>query len=194
MILESLLSFLLLYDIRCLLYTLKYICTLHCLSVWSCTSKYAVCFTRSIEDTARAGSLAKYLADGTIDDFWGNVRKMNSGKAIEANTIDGFSGEGDIAVFCGNHFSKLLNANNNDATLKTSLLSKFNKVLYCNDMIIPSSLISEATKKLECDKSAFPDGVNAESIKFAHPSIYALLFVCFSLCFTHGYIYICLHI
>ena len=165
MILESLLSFLLLYDIRCLLYTLKWPTQISdCLSVWSCTSKYAVCFTRSIEDTARAGSLTKDLADGTIDDFWGNVRKMNSGKAIEANTIDGFSGEGDIAGFCGNHFSKLLKANNYDDTLKTSSMSKFNKVLYCNDMIIPSSLISEATEKLECDKSAGLDGVNAESI------------------------------
>ena len=41
--------------------------------------KYALRFTRSIEDTARA--------DGTIDDFWGNVRKMNSGNAIQANTV-----------------------------------------------------------------------------------------------------------
>ena len=41
--------------------------------------KYALRFTRSIEDTARA--------DGTIDDFWDNVRKMNSGNAIQANTV-----------------------------------------------------------------------------------------------------------
>ena len=81
----------------------------------------------------------------------------------------------------------MLKANNYDDTLKTSLMSKFNKVLYCNDIIIPSSLISEATKKLEYDKSAGPDGVNAESIKFAHPRLHALLSICFSLCFTHGY-------
>ena len=61
--------------------------------------KYAFRFTRSIEDTARADSLAKNLADGTIDDFWGNVRKMNFGNAIQANTIDGCSGEADIADF-----------------------------------------------------------------------------------------------
>ena len=50
-------------------------------------------------------------------------------------------------------------------------MSKFNKVLYCNDMLISSSLISEAIKKLECGKSASPDGVYAESIKFAHPRL-----------------------
>ena len=108
--------------------------------------KYAVRFTRGIEDTARADSLAMDLADGTIVDFWGNVRKMNSGNAIQANTIDGCSVEADIADFWKNHFSKLLNGHSYDATLKTLLMSKFNKVLYCNDMLIPSSLISEAIK------------------------------------------------
>ena len=51
--------------------------------------KYSLRFTRIIEGTARADSLAKDLVDGTIDDFWGNVRKMNSGNGIQANTIDG---------------------------------------------------------------------------------------------------------
>ena len=54
-------------------------------------------------------------------------------------------------------------------------------------MIIPSTLISEAIKKLECGKSAGPDGVYAESIKFAHPRQHVLHSICFSLCFTHGY-------
>ena len=45
--------------------------------------KYALRFTRSIEDTARADSLAKDPADGTIDDFRGNVRKMNSSKYLD---------------------------------------------------------------------------------------------------------------
>ena len=53
--------------------------------------KCALRFTRSIEDTARSDSLAKDLADGTIDDFWGNVRNINSGNYIESNTIDGYS-------------------------------------------------------------------------------------------------------
>ena len=52
--------------------------------------KYAVRFKRNIEDTARADSL------GTIDGFWDNVRKLNSGNSFKANTIDGVSGETDI--------------------------------------------------------------------------------------------------
>ena len=54
-------------------------------------------------------------------------------------------------------------------------------------MIFPGSLISETIKKLACGKSAGPDGVHGESIKFAHPRLYVLLSICFSLCFTHGY-------
>ena len=54
-------------------------------------------------------------------------------------------------------------------------------------MIIPSGLISEAIKKLECGKSTGPDGVYAKSIKFAHHRLHVLLSICFSLCFTHGY-------
>ena len=144
--------------------------------------KYALRFTKTIEDTARTELLAKDLSDGTIDDSWGNVRKMNSRNAIQANSIGGCSGEAGIADYWKNHFSKLLNANSYDATLKTSLMSKFNNVLYCNYMIIPCSLISEAINKLESGKSPGPDDVYAESIKFDHPRLHVVLSICFSLC------------
>ena len=135
--------------------------------------KYALRFTRSIEETARAGSLAKDLSGGTIDDFWGNVKKMNSG-----NTIDGYSGEADIAGFW-KHITDC------DTTLNSSLMGKFDTILYSNEMMISNSLILEAIKKLECGKSVGPDGVHAEAIKYAHQRMNVLLSFCFSLCFTH---------
>ena len=66
--------------------------------------KYVLRFTRNIEDTARAESLAKDLSDGTIDGFWDNVRKLNSGNSFQANTIDGVSGKTDISNFWKDHF------------------------------------------------------------------------------------------
>ena len=140
--------------------------------------KYALRFTRSIEDTARADSLAKDLSGGAIDDFWGNVRKINSGNAIQTNTIDGYSGEADIAGFWKNHFSKLLNATDCDTTLKCSLMGKFDTILYYNEMMISNNLNSEAIKKLECGISAGPDGVHVEAIKYAHPRMHVLLSSC----------------
>ena len=144
--------------------------------------KYALRFTRNIEDTARADSLAKDLSDGTIDGFWANVEILNSSIA---NTIEGFSGETDISEFWKDHFCKLLNANPCNDILKSSIMGKFDSVHYSNDMLISSEMISGAIHKLEIGKSAGPDGVYAESIKFVHQHV--LLSFCFSLCFTHSY-------
>ena len=149
--------------------------------------KYALRFTRNIEDTARADSLAKDLSVGAIDGFWDNVRKLNSGNTFQANTIDGVSGETDISNYWKDHFCKLLNTNYCDTILKSSIMSKLDNVQYSNDMIISIKLIQEAVGNLECGKSAGPDGIFAESIKFAHHRIHVLLSLCFSLCLTHGY-------
>ena len=120
--------------------------------------KYALRFTKKIKDTARADSLAKDLSDGTVDDFWATVRKLNSGNTIQANTIEGFSGETDISEFWKDHFSKLLNANPCDAIIKSSIMGKFDSVHYSNDMLISSGMISEAIDKLEIGKSTGPNG------------------------------------
>ena len=112
---------------------------------------------------------------------------MNSGNSFQANTIDGVSGETDISNFWKDHFYKLLNTNDCDTILKSSIMSKLDNVQYSNDMIISIKLIQEAVGNLECGKSAGPDGIFAESIKFAHHRIHVLLSLCFSLCFTHGY-------
>ena len=73
----------------------------NCVSAWvtgQMRENHAIC-VRLGNPAARADSLAKDLADGTIDVFLGNVKKMNSGNAIQANTIDDCSGEADIADF-----------------------------------------------------------------------------------------------
>ena len=149
--------------------------------------KYALRFTRNIEDTARADSLAKDLSVGTIDGFWDNVRKLNSGNTFQANTIDGVSGETDISNYWKDHFYKLLKTKYCETILTSSIMSKLDNVQYSNDMIIPIKLIQEAVGNLECGKSAGPDGIFAESIKFAYHRIHVLLSLCFSLCLTHGY-------
>ena len=147
--------------------------------------KYAFRLTRSKTDT-----LANDLFSGTDDDFRGNVGKMNSGNAIQSNTIDGYSGEADIADFWKNHFSKLLNATGCDTTLKTSLMGKFDAILYSNEMMILNNLILEAIKKLECGKSAGPDGVHVEAIKYAHPIMHVFLLFCFNI-MLYTWLYAC---
>ena len=112
---------------------------------------------------------------------------MNSGNTFQANTIDGVSGETDISNFCKDHYYKLLNTNDCDTVLKSSIMSKLDNVQYFNDIIISNKWIQESVGNLECGKSAGLDGIFAESIKFAHHRIHVLHSLCFSLCLTHGY-------
>ena len=90
--------------------------------------KYALRFTRNIEDTARSDSSAKDLSDGTIDGFWDNVRKLNSGNSFQVNTIDRVLGETDISNFWKGHFYKLLNTSYCDTILKSLIMSKLDNV------------------------------------------------------------------
>ena len=47
-----------------------------------------------------------------------------------------------------------------------------------------SKLISE----LESGKSSGPDNISRESLKFASNRLSVMLFLCFSLCLSHGYL------
>ena len=79
----------------------------------------------------------------------------------------------------------MLSTNDCDTILKSSIMSKLRP--YFNDMTISIKLIQEDVGNLECGKLSGPDGIFAESIKFTHHRIHVLLSLCFSLCFTHGY-------
>ena len=59
-----------------------------------------------------------------IDDFWGNIRKVNSGSAIQAYTIDGYLEEANITVFWKISFSNL---------------DKFDAVLYSKETMFPNN-------------------------------------------------------
>ena len=81
-----------------------------------------------IEDTARVDALAKDLCDNDHDDFWKSVKKLNQCNNIQANCIEGKSGENEIAVYWKNYFCKLLNTNtiNEDNRLFWINLRAFN--------------------------------------------------------------------
>ena len=85
--------------------------------------KYALRFTRNIEDTTRADSLAKDLSDGTIDGFWDNVRKLKSGNFFKQILSTEFQSN-----FSKDHFYKLFNTNDCDTILKSSIMSKLDNV------------------------------------------------------------------
>ena len=72
--------------------------------------KYALRYTKHIEDTARADALAKDLCNNDYDDVWKGVKKLNQCNNIQANCIElGKSGENEIAIYWNDYFCKLLN-------------------------------------------------------------------------------------
>ena len=86
--------------------------------------KYALRFVKRQEDTARADSLARDLYDNDVDSFWKAVHKMNSCNNVQANVIDGITGQENIADYWKEHFYKILNANDYDHNLRTDVSKK----------------------------------------------------------------------
>ena len=73
--------------------------------------KYALRYTKHIEDTARADALAINFCDYENNEFWKGVKKLNQCNNIQANCIEGKTGEKDIANHRKEYFCKLLNNN-----------------------------------------------------------------------------------
>ena len=150
--------------------------------------KYALRYTKHIEDTARADALAKDFCDYDNDEFWKGVKKLNQSNNIQANCIEGKTGEKDIANHWKEYFCKLLNNNVINETLKDSIMGKLEGIQYTVTMSVSTEEVTETISKLKKGKSCGPDGICAEALKAAHHKVYVLLSLCFSLCMSHGYI------
>ena len=71
--------------------------------------KYALRYSKSIEETARADSLVSDFFDKNIDDYWSSVRRSTQSSTVLSNCIDDVSGEVDISNFWKEHFQRILN-------------------------------------------------------------------------------------
>ena len=76
--------------------------------------KYALRFVKKQEETVKADALARDLCDKDVDDFWKVVYKMNFNNTVQANVIDGITGQNNIADYWKQHFEGILNANDCD--------------------------------------------------------------------------------
>ena len=72
--------------------------------------KYSLRYTKHIEDTTRAGALAKDFCHNDYDDIWKGEKKLNQYTNIQANCMEGKSGENEIAIYWKNYFCVLLNS------------------------------------------------------------------------------------
>ena len=61
--------------------------------------RYALRFVKKQKDTATADSLACDLYENNIDGFWKAVPKMNVCNNVQANVINGITGQDSIANY-----------------------------------------------------------------------------------------------
>ena len=111
--------------------------------------KYALRYTKHIEDTARADALAKDLCDNDHDDFWKGVNKLNQCNNIQVNCIKGKSGENEIAIYWKDYFCKLLNTNTIKEALKSSILDKLESIQYTDSMSVSTVEFFNTISKLK---------------------------------------------
>ena len=90
--------------------------------------KYALEYAKRIEETAKADALAKDLGGQKFDEFWKSVNKINQSSQLHTTTIDGITGEANIAEHWRTHFHGILNTNICDQTLKSSILGTLDDI------------------------------------------------------------------
>ena len=86
--------------------------------------KYSLRFTKQHESQLRKDALANKLAQGKPDEFWKDVRLMNTCRTPLPCSIDGVSGDANIAGVWKEHFEQLFNCINDvgDVTFPRSIL------------------------------------------------------------------------
>jgi len=139
------------------------------------------------EDMARANALAKSLGEKDTLSFWRNVSRINNDKVPLAASVNGQSGELNIADMWQDHYSTILNSvsnKENQPFVKDSIAN-----INCNDkFLINSAMVSKAIKLLKSGKAAGSDHLSGEHFIHADQAVSVLLSMLFNLCFTHGHL------
>ena len=144
--------------------------------------KYAIRFIKRNEKQMRKESLAKKLSTLDNSSFWKEVRHMNNCNTPLPTTIDGVTGEANIAGVWRKHFEDLLNCQRST----NSVVEVPNDNLDFNDLLVSKEEIVLAIKGLENNKSYGLDGIYAEHLKFASCNLVELLSLCFTSFFLHS--------
>ena len=150
--------------------------------------KYALKYAKRIEETAKADALAKDLGGHKFDEFWKSVNKINQSSQLYTTTIDGITGEANIAEHWRTHFHGILNTNICDQTLKSSILGALDDIQHDARMTVCYTDVQTLIRNLEFGKSACPDSICAEALKCAHDQLSVLLCLCFTLFLSHGHL------
>lgn len=143
--------------------------------------KYALRHCKRYEETYRADALAKSMLEKNYDKFWKDVKSMNNSKVPLPKSIEGFTGEREIANLWMNCYKSLFNSNMRSKNLEKVYCS------YTDHMCVTVEEIQSAIKQLSKNKAPGPDGLCAEHLMYASGQLHILLSMLISCMFVHGY-------
>ena len=146
--------------------------------------KYALRHCLRNEKELRAKALADKLVANphNISGFWKEVNKLNSSPPI-APSIDGISGEENIASMWRDHFSEILNSVNN--TDKREVVE--DKLSTAGDTFQPFTVreVIDSIGELSSGRSSGNDFLYAEHFKFGGNAVATHLSLCFTMIAKH---------
>jgi len=149
--------------------------------------KLAFRYCRQHEQQLRADACAINLKNKDPIKFWHSVKKISNSKATKyVSTVDGVTGEQNIAEMWKNHFAQLYNSVNcdSDAVAFTKSLS-----LMGDDKVTVSiGEVVEAIGKQKKGKSAGPDSINSEAYIYGGIRLATHLCILFNLFITHSFL------
>ena len=99
-----------------------------------------------------------------FDEFWKSVSKINQSSQLHTTTIDGVTGEANIAEHWRYHFHGIYNTNVCDQTLKNAIFGTLDDIQYDARMTVCYTDVQTLIRKLEFGKLACPDGICAEAL------------------------------
>lgn len=147
--------------------------------------KHALRQCRRDESMHAANSLAEKFIKTSQKEFWKQVDKMNNKnvKAPYSHTINGKSGNAEIAEMWKEHFQSLLNSSKLNVPDCTKELDTQDEL----SRITPAE-IKDAIGKLKMEKSTGSDNIYAEHCKYADIKLHVLLAMFYNCMIVHDYL------
>lgn len=151
------------------------------------TFKYALRKCKANDSRAKADNLAIKFLKKDSKSFWNEIKRINGNdKSYLASTVNGVSGNSNVATMWHDYYKKLLNSSA-DTCNRDFVKQAFTNCVPDEFLISPLD-VKEAVKNLKSGKSAGLDYLTSEHFKFASDRLYILLSIVFKCMLLHGYI------
>ncbi len=137
------------------------------------------------DSKAKCDALAIQYLSKDIKQFWSTVQSMRDKKPPISNTIDGVTGQNNIAAFWQKNFKELLNSNDNSHQIE-HIMNEINSTSLSFSHFSTKDTL-QCILKLKCGISSGIDGISSEHFRFADRKIVCLLTMFLNACVVHSF-------